>query len=614
MTNCSCNTTDQYNRIKQTIDFFSQILSIEQISEYGFTFIRNILSLENAALYILKEDNVFRLVNRTDQGNYAKEHPYSKQVKKLATLFGRSLFRDFDEYFQEDFLTETEFEFIVPFIVNDQVVGFLAAGAISQSDAEIVTPEFIEIVKNLINLAVYMALKHDKECDLRRDIDRKMYNLFFINQSTKILFSELNFENLYQLCIDMTRELTSSSVTSFALYDEHRDKLVLRGYSDIINFQRFYLEIKIKDRSPKIARNVFHMDNDKELLSEIFEDMKDLEKLSAEYVILLRKDEIIGFVTVGRPINDTCYDKEVLNQVESLSASIYISITNALYIERIKNQKTRIEKQLLAIEKLARIVKNINSCQNIEEMMDIASDTLKYVFGVKRGCILLREDDMSYRVKSVVGEDDFIPLTLGANDPLLEVDSFYYDLSGYNGSNLIEGLGGAADISDPTCLVISPIKLDLLELNGNGVMGYIVVWDSESQFQTEDLVSVETLSNSMAPLVKQYLDHTQKLKIMSFDEKKLFMDRLDELETDRVAYDMNYVVYYKLIDCQLFKVPDLKEYDELEYYYFNCIVLLPVYVGEEVDEALFDGCVTGTQFDIINQLENIHKNFRISIC
>ncbi len=55
-------------------------------------------------------------------------------------------------------------------------------------------------------------------------LDKKIFNLFFINHCSRTLLSELNLEKIYMLCIDIIRELTASSVTSFGLYEDARDK------------------------------------------------------------------------------------------------------------------------------------------------------------------------------------------------------------------------------------------------------------------------------------------------------------------------------------------------------------------------------------------------------
>ena len=61
----------------------------------------------------------------------------------------------------------------------------------------------------------------------KSELDEKVFNLFAINQSSKVLLSELDLSVLYNLSIDVFSELTQSALTSFFLYDEKEKTMSL---------------------------------------------------------------------------------------------------------------------------------------------------------------------------------------------------------------------------------------------------------------------------------------------------------------------------------------------------------------------------------------------------
>lgn len=91
--------------------------------------------------------------------------------------------------------------------------------------------------ENFIKYGSFNTLLYRDYKKLARNIDKELFQQFSINQTTKILLAETDIEKLYSLCIDVVRELTSSSVTALILYDSIRNKFIVKGYSDIINFR-----------------------------------------------------------------------------------------------------------------------------------------------------------------------------------------------------------------------------------------------------------------------------------------------------------------------------------------------------------------------------------------
>ena len=468
------------NSISSAVNLFSQILSIEQMCKYGFEFVVDILKLEEAGLYILHE-GLHVLENKTEAGNFNKSEINTEKTDKIATLHGRTLTKDFSSYFSKEFCENSNLEFVMPIIAENKVWGFIVANKTKDNHKEYVDIDFIELIRNIFTMSVYIAINKKNDLRFKKENDRNMFNLSFVNQSTKALFSELRLDKLYQLCIDMIRELTSSSVTSFSIFDEGSSKFVLKGYKDIINFNNYYIEFTIKDLSKDIERSVFNVEEDMAILREIFEDTSVFEKLSAKYIVLLKKEKIIGVVTLGKPLSGEEYDLKTLEQVESLSTSIYISIMNALYIEEISMQKEKIESQLDSIGRLNRTIKNINSCESLEEMLEVCSDTLRFSYGVNKGAIIVRDSDNRFKLANGIGFDYFNDKYISEASKILKIDEFYFSFEYSKANKYITDFIDDVDFNGSrNCLVISPIRLDIFEKNSGGIFGYIVIWDTRS--------------------------------------------------------------------------------------------------------------------------------------
>lgn len=417
--------------------------------------------------------------------------------------------------------------------------------------------------------------------------------------------AELDLSKLYSLCIDIIRELTSSSITSFGLYDELRKKIVIKGYSDIVNFKKYYSEIDLISKNATNLKIIYNLDTDRDELSKIFVDVSEFDRLSAKYVILLIKNDILGFVTVGEPVNGKKYEDDTLVQIESMAKSIYISITNALYFNKIAFQKEIIEKQLNDIKNLNRMVKNINSCSDMNELCEIAIETINIGYDVSKAFILVNVGNQ-FNVVSKIGyekntkiivNDEFI--SLNTEESYVEYDNTkyedFFDIS----------CGG--NRPDSNCLLISPIKINSFDIFNNNIYGYIVVTETYSLLNNNQMIIVDSISNSIAPLLKQFLTVNQIKKTMVEDSKIKFLKTLDNYFDSKNNYFMDFKLYYKVILSKPFEKTNLDMYSNYEFWYFDNTVLFLNYNDEEIDENLFDGCVSG------DDLEEIKENLSIEI-
>ncbi|MDF2531131.1 MAG: hypothetical protein K0Q65_712 [Clostridia bacterium] len=571
----------------QAIDFFSQKFNMSQLSNYAFEFTNQMLSLNSSALFVQTKDG-FQLVKvkNYDVAQYLIED--TSKLQRIATFYGNVMTAGFHHFFEEKDLEVFTPQLVIPLIVKDLLYGFIITKgkvdvAISQDDLTMskalmqLINNSLESCKNLIDL------QH-----INHELDQKIFNLFSINHSSRMLLSELDLHKLYSLAIDIFSELTSSRITAFGLYDEIKDRIVIRGYKDVFSSTKLQMDFELLDSAYDGYKIVFHYQEDKELLQGIFKNYQDFKCLDSEYIILIVRERVLGFVTISKPVNDRAYDQGVFELIESLAASTYISFKNAIYFNEINRQRSSIQQKLNTLTNLNILIRNINSCATIGELCDISIKTLHYSFGIRKAFIVLKEKD-SFVIKNHVGfELHNNKLEMNARWENIHQNSVVsymsYNAADYFSKSLLEDVGAS------NCLVIHPISISNTDLEKDQEpLGYIVVLETTDALKEEEALLIETMSNSISPIVS----HLQELKKIKDDyvvnQRKAFMKSLDAKLRNRSKYLIEFYIYYKKIIQIPFEQLDLSCYNQYEYYYFDNMLIVISY--DKLHEAQFDGSI-----------------------
>jgi len=586
-----------------SIDFFSQSLHLEQLTYYGYEFVHQNLGLKSSALFILEGDQyILKQHKEYNHDTYALDN--ESKMKTIATLFGRIITHDFDSYFEADFIEAFNLKMVIPLIVKDRLVGFIASDGKEDGDFSEDEMQVAGAMMQLMNTAYGNALNFSELEVKNYELDKKIFNLFFINHCSRTLLSELNLEKIYMLCIDIIRELTASSVTSFGLYEEARDKIVIRGYKDILSFKNFYTELQLVKEIPKIDQVVYHIEKDRDKLNTIFENPQEFDQLEAEYVVLLVKDKIIGFVTIGKPVSEREYDATLFELIESVATSIYISITNASLFDKLNKQTEIINKKYRVLTRLNRVIKNINSCESLAELATITMQNLELGYGISKGFVALL-DDKGFKVYGDINLPHLMSEYVTFTDELMETASeeTYFEFSAANIKNYFPGFD-EANHPDANCFVVSPIRIDNMSIENDGLLGFVVMLETKEALKQEEIILIDTMSNSIAPIIHQmelanYVQESYKL-----DDEKAFIEDLKEKLKAREEYFLDFKVYYKEIVKKPFKSVDLSMFEGLNYRYFDDYVFLVT--EQEVDESLFDGTMMISDLeDFYEQIENL---------
>lgn len=572
-------------QLLETIDFFAQNLSFEQIISYGYYFIHDMLKLEVSSIYVI-DGSEFQLKSQMNGEFKTKSFSNDARMMRIATKFGRVMQKELPQYFDKEFLETEEIKLAMPILVKDQTVGIIFS---RNDNIDMTEPElalFFNGINQLINKASESAKNFEQFKDANAALDRKIFNLLFINHSTKALMSEIEIERLYQLCIDVIRELTASSVTSFGLYDKVRQTIVLKGYKDILSFDEYYCEIDLKVDVEKTSKVVYHIEEDYHLLEKIFVNPEEFLNLKAKYVVLLIKDQILGFVTIGETVSSRVYTKELLAQTESLVSSIYIAITNAQYFHTIRMQKEEISKQLEMMNQLNSAIKNINTSDTVDELCHIALQTLALGFGIKKSMIVLKSKE-GYLIESVHGFSSEAS-TFSPNELFKSTcyDQTYFEPLVGSSDKFIES-ALLNEIGESNCFVSVPLETGEMSVSSEP-QGFLMLFETESALRNSQIVILETLSNSISPTIKQMNERMTVQTHYMPNQENVFIGKLNEAIVNRDDYYTDFTVYFKRIETVPFTEVDLSAYTGMEVQCFSNVVLHIAY-NNDFDEDLFEG-------------------------
>ncbi|MGE5632747.1 MAG: GAF domain-containing protein [Caulobacteraceae bacterium] len=593
----------RYEALLQAIDFFTQKFNLEQLSHYAFEFANNILSLNSSALF-LKNGDFYELKKSKNYQIQSYSIPDSHKLKRIATFHGDIIISNFENFFSPNDIGCFNMKFVIPLLIQNMMYGFIisdgkALGEFDEDDLIIARTHMRLMNNSLENSKNFSDLQ-----EINKQLDQKVFNLFSINQSSRILLSVLDMSKLYSLSTDIFSELTSSKITAFGLYDEIRNKIILRGYKNVFSSKMCYNEFELVDKVYRGYRIVFNYRNDKEKLEKIFVNYADFEELEAEYIILLVKDNILGFVTISAPVNERKYDQSLFELIESLASSTYISFRNAILFEEVNRQKIIIENKLNVLTKLNNLIKNINSCGDIEELCSLTIKALNISFGINKAFIALY-DGTRYIIKDYVGfSPSSLELETNENLAALSTSGMLYKYSGEYSSNYLPDWL-LRDVSETNCLAIAPICTDEAVLSTeNQMLGYIIVLHTPEALKEEEILLIDTISSSIAPTINHMNAVNRVKREYVVNQSAIFLKELASKFANRKNYSIDFSIYYKKIPQAPFQDVDLEIYSSYEHFYFDNTLF--VLSEAAIEEPLFDGLIEGENVDeVVANIKNI---------
>lgn len=570
------STFYRYEALLQAIDFFTQRFNLEYISEFAFEFTNEILTLKSSALfiregedYILTKKRLYAYDNYTIQGNL--------NINQIACFNGNVITSDCNNFFTKEDIENFNIEIVIPLIIDDYLFGFIISdgksmGNISSSDLAIAQSLMQLFNNSLENSKIFADLKNKN-----KELDEKIFNLFAINQSVRILLSQTDLQSLYTMVIDIFSEMTGSRITSIGIYDDTSHLIKIQGYRNISTYTTYYTEFQLYSRKCNQNKIVLNVEEDYDICNTIFVNCEEFKMLDAKYVILIIKDEILGFITLSDSILPDAYNSSILELLETLTNFTYIAFSNAMLIQELKQQKELVEKKFITLSTLNKLVKNINECKTIDELCYLTLHTLRLSFGVKKAFIMLKKD-AHYEVENFIGFDSFdhkIIINDHWKDALTGECIYDFQASSpqlFFCNQVVELLGIT------NCTVIAPIHIVKCNLESDSYpMGFLVVVETNESLQDDEILLIDTISNNISPIL-YHMNEIEKLKKTYIqDPKEVFLSALNEKINDYHDYDVKFELYYKKTKHHPFKSITITPGENANYYRIDEYIFVIAY-------------------------------------
>lgn len=562
MTNKNSNESMVY-RFKgliHAIEFFSQRFDTEQIIQYAVDFIDELMIVDKVIVYAL-DDTVYKPVVQRgyDVGDFS--FAATKNIQDIVVLHAGLFYPDdLKRLFPESLTIHSPGKLGIPLIMDKRLYGVIILDR--NGEESTFTSDDQIIASALMNL-YYTALtnfqSYDELIRIKKRLDEKIFNLFAINQSSKVLMSTLEIEDICRLSISVFSELTQSAITSMFIYDEVSEAYKMMAIQNVyqLNMASDMSAFQTDQLEKMTYKSYFDMNNEEEraLFNVCFHNGELLlDELKPEYVIPVYKSEhLLGFITLGKRVNDSLYNDSIIELVESLSSSLYVSISNAIQVKTIQEQKKEIDSKLNKLMTLNLLIKNINTSSSFENLLMITKDTLTLSFGVQCGLIAqYDEGSKSLVVRESIECSDFartlpnekiLPAMLEGKiivaNSIQEAD----DILGHDFTKHIEDNYSGA--------LVIPIYLDKYELE---LLGIICIFDVDNQIigDDENKLIFESVSNAIAPVWYQ-LGQMERIKeTYSENGAAKFKEQLIREIDDANNFDLELHVFnvvYKTKNC-----------------------------------------------------------------
>ncbi|MBM7541212.1 GAF domain-containing protein [Amphibacillus cookii] len=539
----------RYEGLLKAVEFFTQRFNTEQITEFAFEFSNEILTLNASALFIKRDEGFVLKYNRLYPFNECKI-PDSTELRHFPAHFGNIVVDNFEAFFSKQIIEQFNIKLVIPLMVDNYMVGFiLTNGKVVddfKKDDYIVADALMRLINNSLENCKYFAELKESNAKL----DQKNFDLFAINQNTKVMLSEVTLEKLYTIATEVFSEVSGSRVTSFGIYDAVTEVIKIKGYRDVTNYQKYYTEIELVDTRYRGEPIVLHIERDANIIQKLFVNYDVFQQLSAKYIVLIVKEEILGLVTLGQPLNKDDYDPSLFELIESLAGSTYIAINNAMMFDELAIQKQKIDRKFKVLSSLNKLVRNINHCRTMEELTHLTAKTLQLYFGVKKMFFAFQQEGQ-YKITSSIG--------LEADEQLFLINDQWEDA--LSGETLYGFSEGAIKkyfneemqklVNETNCVVISPILTskgldDSMVMEDNPLpFGFLIVLEAKDSLKEEEVLLIDTITKNISPIIYQ-IDQNSKIKqYYTLNEREKFLEDVENKLHALKEYQVPFFVYYK---------------------------------------------------------------------
>ncbi len=598
----------RYTGLVQAIDYFSQKLVFEQIIDAAFDFINELLLVDNSVIFVY-ENGSYNVKKVKGFTNKFEGIPLTKELENLATLNGSILYgrEKIAKFLKEEFIESININSMVPLIIEGNLYGIILFNNKNIGEDDYIISEAL---MRLINNALENFSRYEKLAKVNAELDEKIFNLFAINQSSKILLSELNLDVLYSISVDVFSELTRSKITGFILYDDGSENFALKSYKDVFyKLNKLNVDLTLnKNVRPDQNKVIIDLSkaSDSEYLDSLFcGASSQLKQLEAKYAVLILKNyEILGIVTLSETVTGSEYSASIFELIESLASSTYTAVSNARLFAIVNEQKALIQRKLDKLISLNNLTKNISSSTRIDALLETCVKTLEISFNTDKGLFcLFREENKTFRVANSVNLENCINKDINPNPlwkRLFEGDTLFAmgqrNVADYFGEEL------AADVGDAQGVLLIPVYIELLEIEMLGVMAIFKYNDLQLDNE-ENILILETIAGNIAPVLNNLLVMQRQQRFLLPNFIELFKKDLKDEVNQALELNLDLTVV-QIMDEKDLLFRGNKALDSIKATFKNVYPFSPnnIFVIEnandiELEEKL-DGCIRGKNLDV----------------
>lgn len=523
----------RYSGLILAVDFFSQKLNSQQIMDSAFDFVNELLTLERSAMFYAKNGR-YELEREKGRPCGLKIIEGNDALNSIAVFHGSIVTgtENILRYFSEEVVAAYRPEIVLPVFSDKDLEGFILipekeTGPFDDNDYII-----CEVLMKLFNSSLMNYRAFTELQATNTSLDEKIFNLFAINQSSKVLLSELNLDVLYRMSADIFSELTQSSSTGFILYDEKSERYVLRSSRFIYNsLKSVNIELEMK-KSVVVEPNRTIIDisdeRDRIYFNSIFTDgVRMLDELAPRYLVLLEKEgEILGLVTLGDTVTGADYKQSIFELIESLASSTYISISNAKHFKLVNEQKALLQEKLDRLISLNKLTKNINSSSSIETLAEVTVNTLRISFNAYK-CLMALYDKaenrfviasscgISCKSRIIKPGPAWNRIMNGRTASAFKIE----ELRDYFGKDIADNFG------DISAALLVPVYLDKSDIE---MLGVIIVFEFSGSIisDEENVLTMETVAGHIAPIIYNLRIIDEQRKTLMPNHSEIFRNDL----------------------------------------------------------------------------------------
>lgn len=591
---------DHSVNILETIDFFSQVLHPEQLEVYGYNYIHQLLKLERSMIFMKNPSGSHLVLKGATNVNVdAAEIELTDRVKELATKVGVVLYGDLDRYLPESLMAIMNANMLIPLIVAEELIGLIITDSWKKGSEEDFT--FVEAVKKMINNAFYTGIQMIENRNYKHEADRKLYDQMLMHQIVRMMLSELEIEQLLGICVDGVRELTASAQTGLFLIDEQVGVLKLKHFEDLVHYRKAYGEVSWASGVPA-QKMIYDLNLDKAELAEAIgrEGIDVLEQIGTKYLVLLKKNPVIGFLTVGDTVAGQIYSQATLEMVESIMGTVCIAIENANHHQKLKLKHKQLEESYQAMKTLSNTIEVIGGAGDLEEFSALLAQDLSIQLGLGQCGIAKKVREGFEVVHCSIPELEQSLFTL-TDTGLSEIGKgLVLDFQPESASKYVYEIAVSELFSQQ--FLLSPLFERGIDDNEPEIIGLVMGTDFNHEIGQFETSYLEAISQGATPLFKRFISEKEVKRLANGNPLQPFLDELVKRDEEQRHYWMPYRLYYKKARWHLSSV-DLNGEPE-RFYRIGSGVFAFYYVEELVDTSEFDGYFEGSYEDVLQSVEN----------